>query len=349
MKLTDEQIATELTALRESPSEDFAARLDRRVAAGFPAANKVKAGRELTWGRLLPALGAVAALAVTVVVISSSGGGREDNATHFASHGGPAPAAGTDAFGQGKEAPQGTRDIAGSLPSTPQASSSRPRIGREQVQERTAQIGLATDPDEIQSAAGGVVDVTDRYDGIVDSSNVHTGGARGRASYELRIPTQHLQDALSDFSDLGRVTLLNQGSSNVTGAYVDAGKAYADARANVDDLREQLRNTSSPSEAAAIRAQLDAARQQLAAARAALRGIKGRVAYTPVSVEITAQDDGSWSIGDAADDAVGVIEAIAGALLITLAVLVPLAALVSLGWLGAREFNRRRREATLGR
>jgi hypothetical protein len=68
-----------------------------------------------------------------------------------------------------------------------------------------------------------------------------------------------------------------------------------------------------------------------------------------VSVEITAQGDGSWSIGDAADDAIGVLEAIAGALLITLTVLVPLAALTSLGYLGARELNRRRREAALDR
>jgi len=35
--------------------------------------------------------------------------------------------------------------------------------------------------------------------------------------------------------------------------------------------------------------------------------------------------------------------------LITLAVLVPLAALILLGWLGARELSRRRREATLDR
>jgi hypothetical protein len=192
-----------------------------------------------------------------------------------------------------------------------------------------------------------VLEVTDRYDGIVDSSNVHSGGSNARASFELRIPTQHLQNAISDISDLGRVTLLDQASNNVTGSYVDAGKAYKDARARVDSLLEDLQNASSPSAADAIKQQLVVARQQLAAARAALRGIKGRVAYTPVSVEITAQGDGSWSIGDAANDAVGVLEAIGGAALVTLAVLVPLGALLALGWLGARELRRRRREAAL--
>jgi hypothetical protein len=118
-------------------------------------------------------------------------------------------------------------------------------------------------------------------------------------------------------------------------------------RARRSRTRELLSNASSSSEAAAIKQQLVVARQQLAAARNALRGLKGRVAYTPVSVEITAQGDGSWTIGDAADDALGVLEAIGGALLITLAVLVPLAALLALGWLGARELQRRRREAAL--
>src|SRR5688500_17004352 len=36
MRLTDEQIGAELHALRESPSERFAAELDSRVAEGFP-------------------------------------------------------------------------------------------------------------------------------------------------------------------------------------------------------------------------------------------------------------------------------------------------------------------------
>jgi hypothetical protein len=344
MRLTDEQIGAALQTLRETPSEKFAAELDAWAAEGFPSAKELTSTRPRKsprlWSRRRPLL-AAGACAVLVVSVTAAGiagylGGR-NNSDDVA-------------------APLSNNSLESAKPSTGTAASPsgpflsglpRPRNNRQQVQERTAQLGLATDADGVQDTADGVLEVTDRFDGIVDSSNVHTGGSRGRASFELRIPTQHLQDALSDLSDLGRVTLLNQGSNNVTGSYVDAGKAYADARANVDDLLEQLRNASSPSEAAAIRAQLDVARQQLAAARAALRGLKQRVAYTPLSVEITAQSDGSWSIGDAADDAVGVLEAIGGAALIALAVLVPIGALIALGWLGIRELRRRRREAAL--
>jgi hypothetical protein len=347
MRLTDDQIGAVLTELRTTPKESFASRLDQRVAVGFPTEQLArKARRELTWGRLLPVLGGLAAIAVTVVVISNSGtqGGSDAGLTAAPAVNGAAKGA---APGAATQAELGDLQRSEALPPTePISPTTRPRNGRPQVQERSASLGLATAADKLEDAADGVVDVTDRYDGIVDSSSVHAGGSNGRASFSLRIPTQHLNDAMTDLSDLGRVTTRDTGSSNVTGAYVDAGKAYADARAKVDSLLEQL-DSASPSEAPSLRLQLDAARQQFAAARTALRGLKQHVAFTPVTVQITAQGDGDWSIGDAADDAVGVLEAIGGALLIALAVALPLAALLILGYLGTRELNRRRREAAL--
>jgi Domain of unknown function (DUF4349) len=358
MRLTDDQIGAELHALRETPGESFAATLDRRASAGFPAVKPVARRRELTWGRLLPVLGALATVAVVAVVISNIGGGGTDLASRgqgdFAVGTSPSGGAAGRAVEQRNQS-QGLIDKNGALAAGPPPtqtqpippSSTRPRNGRPQVQELSASLGLSTDADKLQGAADGVVDVTNRYDGFVDSSNVHAGGSNGHAFFTLRIPAVHLRDALDDLSDLGRVVSRDEGSTNVTGAYIDAGKTYHDARAKVDSLLEELRNASSPTEAAAIRQQLVTARQQLVAAREALRGVKGRVAYAPVGVEIRANGNGSWSIGDAADDAVGVLEAIAGGALVTLAVLVPLSALLALGWLGARELNRRRREAAL--
>ncbi len=350
MRLTDEMIGAALTELRATPNESFASRLDQRVAAGFPAEQRArKPQRELTWMRLAPVLGGLAAIAVAVVVISNSGTQSGDEAGLTA---GPAvngaakgSATGTAARGDLSEL-QPQSDVPRSTEPVPFG---HPHNGRPQVQERTAQVGLATDADKLEDAADGVIDVADRYDGIVDSSTVHAGGSNGHASFSLRIPTQHVNDAMTDLSDLGRVTTRDTGSTNVTGSYVDAGKAFKDARSKVASLEADLASASSATEAASIKQQLVVARQQLAAARAALGGLKQRVAYTPVSVEITAQGDGSWTIGDAADDAGNVLVAIGGALLIALAVLVPLAALIALAYLGTRELNRRRREATLDR
>jgi hypothetical protein len=351
MRLTDEQIGAELTALRETPSEKFAAELDAWAAEGFPSAKELKSTEPRKsasfWSQKRPLL-AAAACAVLVVSVTAAaiagylGGANNDGADSAT------PLSSNEVEGSAK-APAGTAATGTATADLFSKQASPPRNNRPQIQELSASLGLSTDADKIQEAADGVVEVTGRFEGFVDSSDVHVGDSEGHARFMLRIPAAHLRDALDDLSDLGRVTLRDEGSANVTGAYVDSGKRYRDARAKVDSLLEELGNASSPSEADAIRQQLETARQELAASRAALGGVKQRVTYAPVSVEITAEGDGSWSIGDAADDAVGVLEAIGGALLIALAVLVPLAALIALGWFGTRELSRRRREATLDR
>jgi hypothetical protein len=345
MRLTDEQIGAELYALRQTPGERFAAELDRRVEAGFHAEQTVKVPRALPWRRLLPAFGALAAAVVAVVVISNA----NQNDFRSTSNDSVRGAAPSETVAPAIRSQFGAADNAQTaVPPTAPAPlpNARPRNGRPQIEELSAALGLSTDPNRLQGASDGVVQVAARYDGFVDSSDVHIGGPGGHANFSLRIPAVHLRDALDDLSDLGRVVSRDEGSVNATGAYVDAGKAYREARVKVNSLLAQLR-TSGPSEAAAIRRQLITARQELAAARAALRATKQRVTYAPVSVQIRADGDGSWSIGDAADDAVGVLEAIGGGALVTLAVVVPLAALLALGWLGNRELRRRRREAAL--
>ncbi len=362
MRLTDEQIGAELRALREMPSEQFAAELDAWAAEGFPSLKQLEQPskprrrmRARIGRRPLFAAFTAAATIVAVVGISVAAYLHENNSS---SEPLSASGDGSGAFLSGKArteslgkststaAARGTAaapSVAQSLPD------SRPRTGRAQIQELSASLGLSTDANQIQGAGDGVVEVTNRYDGFVDSSDVHVGGSNGHAFFQLRIPAAHLRDALDDLSDLGRVTVRDEGSTNVTGAYVDAGKAYRQARAKVDSLLAQLRGATDPAAAASIRQQLVAARQQLIAAREALRGVKGRVAYAPVTVQIRADGDGNWSIGDAAGDAGDILKAIAGGTLVTLAVLVPLAALLALGWLGAREFSRRRRDAALDR
>src|SRR3954447_20089159 len=311
MRLTDEQIGAELRALRETPSERFAAELDAWAAEGFPSVRELDESTEAAprarrrtglLGFVLhrPALSALAGCAAVLLIVGGS------IAAYLGSRG-------DDSTGAGEvipmSAPPSTIDgsaKAGSVPDValsetvqPQGAP-QPRNSRRQVQELSASLGLSTDATGIQDAADGVVQVTNRYDGFVDSSDVHVGGKNSHASFTVRIPATHLRDALEDLSDLGRVTSRDEGSSNVTGAYVDAGKRYHQARANIDSLLEDLRNASSPAESAAIRQQLESARQELAAARAALGGVKQRVTYAPVRVQITAQGDGSWSIGDAA-------------------------------------------------
>ena len=58
-------------------------------------------------------------------------------------------------------------------------------------------------------------------------------------------------------------------------------------------------------------------------------------------------DAGGWSLGDAVDDAGKVLSVTAGVLLVSAAVLGPLAILAALIWLGTRAAARLRRERAL--
>jgi hypothetical protein len=63
---------------------------------------------------------------------------------------------------------------------------------------------------------------------------------------------------------------------------------------------------------------------------------------------VVADGDGDgWSIGDAAGDAVDVLEALGGATLIGLAVLLPLGGISLLFWLAVRQLRHRHRESAL--
>ena len=58
-------------------------------------------------------------------------------------------------------------------------------------------------------------------------------------------------------------------------------------------------------------------------------------------------DEGAWTPGDAFDDALRVLEVVAGVALVASAVLLPFALIWLLAWLGRRALVRRRRERAL--
>ena len=102
----------------------------------------------------------------------------------------------------------------------------------------------------------------------------------------------------------------------------------------MDALIEQLGEAESADEIAQIREQLQASRAELAAARSELAGLKLRTDFSTLAVTVVGDGDtDGWSFGDAVDDAGSVLEDLAGATLIALAVLVPLGLLAAGAWL----------------
>ena len=370
--------AFEAALLEERPeiTHEFAAELDAWAADGFPP--REEAVGTSGWGRLLdrmpgfgslgflaPAGTVAVALIALVVGINSLGedggvGGvnqqtveRESAAPQAdGASGGVAgkesTAAADDAIEPGAlGAPDRTTIAPAPEPVIP-TTGERLKPGQERIQERTVSTTLSADPDEIAEVADGVVEVTERYDGIVSSSNVSTGGEGGRATFQLRIPTQNLQAFLADLSDLASVQARNEGSLDITAPFVSAEERFDEAKAEVDSLLSQLAEADSPEEIAEVKADLAPARATLAAVRSELAELKQRAEFSTVSVTITGEGDSDgWSLGDAADDALSVLSDIAGATLIALAAIIPLALLAAAVWFATVGLRRRRRESAL--
>jgi len=369
MRLTDEQIAAELRALRETPSEEFAAELDTWAARGFPRADRAGApapSRRLAAlrdrltplrGRLLP-LGAAGATAVVVIGVAvaqlgepdqpSTGDGVSLESVEPAERGGESRQAQPGTGGGAEPAPgDAVLPEATTVPPVPPGDQEL-KPGRERVQERSASMTLSTEADQVDEVADGVIEVTERYRGIVVSSNVSSSEGTGRASFDLRIPSAKLQAALADLSDLASVTSRNEGTLDITSPFVTAEERFEDARAEVSALLDRLAEVDSATEIASIREQLRLARAELAASRAELGALKQRADFSRLSVSVVGDGDADgWSIGDAADDAVSVLESLAGAGLVALSVIVPLGGLAIAAWIGLGALRRRRRESAL--
>lgn len=354
-------LAVAVAAERPEPRPEFALDLDLRARDGFPTAEPVRPasaprraqGFRHRWGL---ALGTAASLFIvaTAVLVSGLPSGSNDSGSQA-----EAPPA-DDVLGlpaTPKAADQGSaqREAAPALsqpPISPPAPGEIAPRARERKVERGASLTLAPPRDRIEDVADETIRVTDRHGGFVLSSSITAGEGRDAgASLDLRIPSDRLQPALADLSELAHVRARTQSTRDITAAFTSPRRRLADALAERRGLLRRLAAAVTPNETAAVRARLRAVNRRIDRAQAELRRLRDRVSYAAVSVAIEpgakAEDGGGWTVGDATGDALGVLRALLGATLVALAVLVPAALLGSLGWLAYRTWVRRRRESAL--
>lgn len=346
---------------RPQASEAFRGELDARVAAGFARTgagrlsdapgrrSKALAGR--AGRRLMPALaGAASVLAAIVVAASLVGDDRPQVAGDGSLPDRPAETARPAApmSRPGSEAD----DRAGSSILPPEGGDLPGR--RDRRVERQASLTLRTRPERIDDVSDGVIRVTDRFQGIVVSSNVHSGDdGRGSASFDLRVPSRRLPEALSALSQLAHVRARTQSSQDITRIHVSAQERLRELQAERSSLLRQLAAADTANEAESARARLRIVNGQIADARAALARLGERTTYSSVSVTIEAGNDGEagespgWTIGDALADAARILQFVAAVLVVILAVLAPLVMTTLLAAYGARMLRQRRRERAL--
>jgi hypothetical protein len=378
-------LAAALAEARPQPREAFATELDARVAAGFPRRSRwggspltdiAERLRGLPPRRLLLAGGgtAFAAIAVATVIVAGSGGDQRrvaldsggsqrhrvqsappafERAGGLASSGSAATEGESSAALPSHSAATGQAAMEELLPESANANTAlRPlshRLHRDI--ERSAEIGLLAEPDDVAGDSAAVFTAVHDVDGVVLHSTTRAGRRAG-ARFDLLIPSAKLGDALAAFSAIDEVITRHEATDDITAPTVATNERLRDSRARIDGLLAQLANAETETEMEAVEAELAGEHRHAARLRAQLDRLEQRTDFSRVSVRIetgssSTDSGGAWGIGDAFDDAAHVLGVAAGVTLVGLAVIAPFALLCLLAWLAHRFWLRSGRERAL--
>ena len=335
------ELEEDIRATAPQPRDEFVARLEQRVEAGFPKPRKPR--RRWSLGAAgAPVLATSLVAFVVAVSVLAGGGGRDEDA---------APGSGS-AVQQSAEESGSAADGAAAEPAAPNAPAPTQRVapGSEprKVERRTT-LELRTPEDDFSEVTAGVLRVADATGTIVQRSNVAEREGRGFATYDLRVPASRLDDALAELSRLADVTSRTASADDITAAFVSARDRLADARDERRALLRALERADTEAERSAIRARLRDARTRIARAQRDVRRVNARTDRARVDVTVRSTGEaGTWTPGDALDDAGRILEVVAGIVLVAGAVLAPLLALAAAAVVAARLTRRRRRNAVLG-
>jgi hypothetical protein len=324
---------------RPRPREAWATELDARVADRFRGRSRFRLPAFPRPSLLLPALATAACLVAAVFIALPLLRGPDEHRESTSADEATPGAAETSAQGRS------------SAPVPPSSGGGAPGVRQRKV-ERSATLALATAAGDLDDVADGVVQATDEAGGFVASSQVDSTGDGGTARFDLRVPSARLDATLGALSRLAHVRARTESTDDVTGAVVSARERLADAEAQRRALLRALGRARSGNQAEAIRVRLRLVRGEIASARADLRALHRRTAFSSVAVTVSADgsDDGagaSFGPDDALRDAVRILGAIAGGVLVALAILLPAAVLGGALWAGTRTLRRRARERTL--
>ncbi len=361
-------LATALAETRPVPREAFTQKLDKRVAAGFPRHSR-RSRDPLSLirdhllvsgpGRLLFAGGGVALVAIavaTVIFVGSSGTEQSSRGGLLNEVSGVSESSESSAPQYESAIPQHQSEAAGAAPSRAASAGSvngpASTSGRAHRDiERSAEIGLLANPDDVADDSAAVFSAVHDAHGIVLHSTT-TSGKRAGANFDLLIPSARLGDALAAFSAIDEVRTRHEATEDITAPTVDASERLHDSRARIDGLLAQLAGAETETEMDVIEAELARERQHAASLRAQLDMLEQRVDFSRVSVKIetggsSTDSNGAWGIGDAFGDAGHILGIAAGITLIGLAVLAPLALIALLAWLAHRAWVRTQRQRAL--
>jgi len=330
-----------LEEIRPEPDPEFVADMERRMKLGFPPQRARRVPR-LRFASVRPmaavATGMLLALLVAVSLVGSDG----DTA--------PEPVPTEESLsGRASEGAAVAPDATVIDPAFPGGGGIAPATGVRRI-ERSAQLTLASDPDEFDGLADGVFRTAARRDGFVLQSSF-TQGEDGLSSgfFELRIPSTELQPALNELSGLATVRARSESGRDITGAFVSVRDRLRTARALRTSLLRRLELAVTDSAVSALRRRLEIVGTRIGNLRSELRGVRERTEYATVFIELVDKDAGAvtGATDEAIDDAVGSLEDILNFLIRAAGIALPIALAGIVGWFAVTRTRRRARERSL--
>lgn len=385
--LRDDQLIADLRALRPAPRQEFAAELDERAAAGFPRRSRPRMkGASAFWTtmrnkgaaqpkRLLLTAGGLAlgAIAVATVLVASNGGESshpnvalslrsvkqepraaknfDGSGTYVKPSHAASGASTAELEATGPTAASAEQIVPFSQEITSSFNSSYKPSHRDV--ERSAEVVLNAEPDDVAGDATKVFEAVHASDGIVMRSSTHEGKAgETRAGFELLIPSAKLGDALAAFSAIDEVRSRHEATADITHPTVSVAELLRESRARIDSLLGQLGEAETESEREAIDAELRHERRHASRLAAQLDHLHKRADFSRVSLRIVTGEaeessGGAWGVDNAFHDAGHILAVAAAVAVVALAILGPIALIALLAWLTHRAWVRRERRRVL--
>jgi Domain of unknown function (DUF4349) len=225
-------------------------------------------------------------------------------------------------------------------------ASAVPQVGPQIIQ--TANLRLSIAHGSFDESVDDAHAIVDSYGGFVVNSTASQGSDKRlvQGSFDLRIPAESYDEALSRLRQLGKVEALEESGQDVSQEFVDLNARIRQLRAVEAQLLELLQQADDVPAALAVQNQLSQVQLDLEQARGRLQYLNNRVSYATISLVMheagaVAPAGGGFSIVDAWATAGSAFLTVIGWIFIGIAVAAPVLLLLGVGLLVGRELRKR--------
>lgn len=218
----------------------------------------------------------------------------------------------------------------------PQAPAGQQEVTPGSMLVRTGQASLQVDT--LEAGIARVRDVARRTGAIIANTSMAGGREQTRsASLELRIPSEHFDDAVNGLSPIGKLESVSVTVQDVGEEYVDVEARVANARRLEQRLVELLANrTGKLSDVLTVERELARVREEIERYEGRMRYLRTRASVSTLSIAvhepfpIVAERPGTHPIRDAFIQAWRNLIGVTAGLIASLGVVIPLGILVAI-------------------